>query len=869
MIEAANQTTAESLPWELADRLVQARVEAQLLGESATPMTLGRYQVERGLGAGAMGRLLLAFDPDLQRRVALKLITPAQVGSPEARQRFAREARAMAQLSDPHVAQVYEVGEADGQLFVAIEYIDGRDLREWLDQNPLGDGGRPWVEVLEVFRQAGAGLAAAHDKGITHRDFKPDNVMLEHDGRARVVDFGLALPGSSGSTATLEGPRNPEDGAVELTQTGTVVGTPAYLSPEQGDGAPADPRSDQFSYCVALFEALTGGRPFVGDTVEQVRRSQQGEMAPWSGPAPRWVSRVLRRGLALDPAARWPDMRTLLQALDPARRRRRWITAGVLVVLASSVGWAVRPTADPCAEAGAAIDGTWDRQQRDAVLAAAGRADAAWGPMTAERLVARLDAHANSWRAAARGMCRASVPEPADSAGRGCLEESRRRLASAATEAISGEPALLVSAVARAELLPDPRACAEAPPSVYDHGSPDTSGARELLAAGERAMGAMSVREQARSVVESTAAARATADEAVAAAEAEDDEPLLARALWLAGRVLLRDAEAKAAERQLRRGLALAERVDDAPLAAAITTELVYAVGRDRERAREAEDLADAAAGMIAALGDPPLLDARLRSHRASAIAHARDGDHDHAVRLHEQSVALLVDTLGSPHPMTIAATGNLGAALNYAGRPSQAEARLLEAIAAARAAWGDDHPRTALLLGTLGLARLRQGDLEGAQQHLRRSYEIRLDTLGSRHAQVDEARYNLASALRRGGDHAQALPLLEAGLAHTLHRLGPDDARLGPWWVATGESRLELADHPGAREALTAAVRVFERTGASAADYGRVRLALARAWALTDPQRARALAQQAHHDAREAESAGRQSEIEAFLATL
>ena len=322
MTRPADETTGEPRPWALADRLVQAQVEAQLLGRAADPMTLGRYRVERGLGSGAMGRLLLAFDPDLQRSVALKLIAPTQAGSSEARRRIVREARAMAQLSDPHVAQVYEVGEASGQLFVAIEYVDGQDLRTWLRTSSPR-----WAEVLAVFAQAGSGLAAAHDKGIVHRDFKPDNVMLEHDGRARVVDFGLAFPGPR--EGRVPGGAHPsiDDEPVELTQTGVVVGTPAYIAPEQWDGATADPRSDQFAFCVALYEALTGTRPFAGETIEQIRQAQRGAIPRWPGPAPRWVGQVLQRGSRSIPPLAGP---TCARSCEPSTR---------VVVVGAGASW--------------------------------------------------------------------------------------------------------------------------------------------------------------------------------------------------------------------------------------------------------------------------------------------------------------------------------------------------------------------------------------------------------------------------------------------------------------------------------------------------------------------------------------------------
>ena len=857
------EVTGDALPWALADDLIAAQVEAMVLGETAAPKILGRYRIERGLGSGAMGRLLLGFDPDLQRSVALKLITPAQASSPEARQRIVREARSMAQLSDPNVAQVYEVGEAEGQLFVAIEFVDGHDVRQWLEE-----GSRGWSEVLEVFRQAGSGLAAAHDKGIVHRDFKPDNVMLERDGRARVVDFGLASPGRGDDDGL---PADVDSGPLELTRTGALVGTPAYLAPEQWEGGGASPKSDQYAFCVSLFEALTGRRPFVGPTAVDVRDAQQkGAIQAWPSTVPGWIGRLVRRGLHADPAQRWPDMRTLVAALDPARRRRRFMAAGVSLVVVAAAGLAVRPAGDPCANADAPLAQVWNEGRRAALIDGVARADVPWGEVTAAKLAARLDDNADAWSAAAREQCGAKRRAQTNPATQGCLDDALARIDAMASTATDGDASTLVSALGRAELLPDPRRCAESPAlSAYSADAADPHDMDGLLASVESSLGATSVRAGATRFGEALAEARRRVDEAVASAEAIEHEPRLAHALWLSGRLSLTDGKTRAAERDFRRALVLAERADEAPLVAAITSELVYVVGRDRERAREAEDLATQASGMLEALGRPPLLSARLASHRASALAHAPDSDRAHAVELHEEAVATLHATLGEQHPTSVAAVGNLAAALNYADRAPDAEEQLTSALTRATTVWGDDHPRTAVLLGTLGFARMRQRDLEGAELHLRRSLEIREAALGSDHPQVDDARYNLASALRRADRHAEALALLEAGLADLLRRYGPEDTRLGPWWTATGESALAIGREARAREALGAAVRVFERTGATARDYARVRFGLARAWSTEDPAKARALAERARDDAELAKAASQQSEIEAFLATL
>jgi predicted Ser/Thr protein kinase len=315
---------------DLVARLARAELESRLFGGVAAPVQVGRYRVEHEIGTGGMGVVYRARDPELERDVALKLLNPraTHVRDPEvARGRLVREARAMARLSHPNVLAVHEVGEFEDQVYVAMEFVDGRTLADWLRTEP-----RTWQEILDVFLEAGRGLAAAHDEGIVHRDFKPENVMISDKGRVLVLDFGLARPAtepepepastssrSSGVTTT------DIDGAdTSLTRTGALVGTPAYMAPEQYAGLGASERSDQFSYCVALWEALHRMRPFAGKTLAALADAvTSGRLEPVGSDStsPVWIRGVLAQGLAPDPADRHASMQDLLRALIDGRRR--------------------------------------------------------------------------------------------------------------------------------------------------------------------------------------------------------------------------------------------------------------------------------------------------------------------------------------------------------------------------------------------------------------------------------------------------------------------------------------------------------------------------------------------------------------------
>jgi serine/threonine protein kinase len=317
-----------------------------------------------------MGVVYAAYDARVDRRVAIKVVELQRVGR-RGRARVRREARALARLSHPHVVQVFEIGEVDETLFLAMEHVDGQTLRQWQKA-----ASRSWQEALAVYRQAAAGLAAAHDKGLVHRDFKPDNAIIGADGRVRVLDFGLARE-QDGDASSVYEPPPAEPSPDTVTENGAVLGTPAYMAPEQFLGARLDARTDQFALCVSLYEALYGRRPFEGATrlalLDAVTRGRM-LAPPEDRTEPPWVLAALRRGLHPDPAARFPDLRALLAALDPPRRRGRWAALGLaaLAVIGSGVwGSAAAP---PCKDAAKQWEAVWSAERREAVSRALARA---------------------------------------------------------------------------------------------------------------------------------------------------------------------------------------------------------------------------------------------------------------------------------------------------------------------------------------------------------------------------------------------------------------------------------------------------------------------------------------------------------------
>jgi len=305
---------------------------------------VGRYHVVARIGSGAMGTVYAAHDPELDRKVALKLVRTRKVAGSLGHSRLQREALALARLSHPNVVAIHDVGVRGDEVWIAMEYVPGRTVTRWLAEST-----RTWHEVLDVMVRVGRGLEAAHASGLVHRDVKPDNVMIGGDSlrsyRVVVTDFGLARAiGEAQSSPPI--PSEPSPLASEVTNAGALLGTPAYMSPEQLMGRTADARSDQFGFAVMLWEGLFGRRPFAGaNAYELAAAILGGAIRP---PArchgvPAGLRRIVERGLARDPDQRHASIGAMVDALEReaarVRRRPRWIalagaTITVLALLA-------------------------------------------------------------------------------------------------------------------------------------------------------------------------------------------------------------------------------------------------------------------------------------------------------------------------------------------------------------------------------------------------------------------------------------------------------------------------------------------------------------------------------------------------------
>jgi serine/threonine protein kinase len=351
-MDAGTDSHADTLPQELPEPLSPSEVAQRPTRTLTIGDRVGRYLVLSALGAGGMGVVFAAYDPQLDRKVALKLLRAGiTYNTKDARTRLRREAQAIAQLSHPNVVGVYDVGNTDeGDLYIAMEFVEGDTLTSWLKKYP-----RTWREIVDVFLQAARGLLAAHSVGLLHRDFKPDNVLVGGDGRVRVTDFGLArsLITPEEAARSPNGGRRPASHPgpsalnVELTATGTVLGTPRYMAPEQLKGPDIDARADQFSFCVALYEALYGVHPLPGSTsVAMLEKNEKAQPPPETAKVPPLIVRAIMTGLERERSKRFPSMGALISALVPPQQRtpaRYAVALGALLAAGVAVAWIGSP----------------------------------------------------------------------------------------------------------------------------------------------------------------------------------------------------------------------------------------------------------------------------------------------------------------------------------------------------------------------------------------------------------------------------------------------------------------------------------------------------------------------------------------------
>ena len=822
------------------------------------PKSIGRHQVESVIGRGGMGIVFAAHDPELDRRIAIKLVYRMPYDGADvtqARSRMKREAQAMARLNHPNVITVYDVGEQDERLYIAMELVKGRSLRRWLD----GDPAPSWQQVLDSFEQAGAGLAAAHRAGLVHRDFKPDNAMIgDDDGVVRVLDFGLAQPtDEQQQTRPLE--------AVDIfeptvTRTGALVGTPAYMAPEQLDGRAADARSDQFSFCVALWEGLYGARPFGGDDLAALVFSVTSgkiRMPSHGRGVPPWLRRVVMRGLATNPAQRWPSMDALLFALRKGRgRSRRWLVGAMGAAVAFSLGgtaWTYwRSEGVACNGSQEALSGAWDDASREAVGAALRAGKGVYAQRAAERAVARLDDYAKRWVDVHREACEATHvrhEQSGDALDRkmACLHQHRARLSALVQELAKADDALVQRAVTEVTRLPVPERCGDLQALERTHPIPDDPDAAERVAHAREVMAEVHALEAAARLDE----AKTHVDELVVVAEEIGYEPLLAEVLARQATLLQRLGKHEDSEQVFLRAHNIALAVGHDQVAYDCASGLLYVLGTYLGKDKEAQVWVDAARALArraelgaSAMGtidinesaihlrlghydralelaqrgrealenaygeeDPRLLEA----YASEAMARARRGDLDEAGRLFERTVEIAVHD-GPDHPEVARALVNLAVVQNMRQDYESARASLERALPIFEAAYGSQHHFVATVLNNLGGLHHDIGDYEPARAAHQRALEIRREVFGEEHESIAQSLHNLGNALAGLGQHLEAIEHYERAVTVREKTLRTDHPVIAQTLGNQANSLVELGRAEEALPLLDRALEISEK---------------------------------------------------------
>jgi serine/threonine protein kinase/tetratricopeptide (TPR) repeat protein len=959
--------------------------------------TIDRYMILDRIGAGAMGVVYTAYDPRLDRRVALKVMhaRPGAQASDVAT-RLLREAQALAKLSHPNVVAVHDANALGEVVYLTMELVDGVSLTTWLKQRP-----RSVDEILKVFIEAGQGLAGAHAAGLIHRDFKPDNVLVGDDGRVRVVDFGIArgadgpdlmsvdqaiersqdpatrsdapppaekaaegavLPFASTDRGAVPGFARSNDladtqraegaqlvkktegsrfaaavaaaasgadrprllasqletaipglSSVRLTRTGALVGTPAYMAPEQHIAARVDARSDQFAFCIALYEALFGSHPFPAKNYVQLSLSVLGgkvDTMVGRNDVPVRVRKAILRGLTVDPALRFASMDDLLVVLksDPELRRRRRVglallaggVAGVMGLVAAQVFGG----APPCEGADRHMVEVYNEVGREEIRRAFLATEQPYAPKVLESSLAGLDRWSREWSGMRREACEATHVHHEQGADLlelkvNCLDRKLRSLGAMVAVLRAADKDVVLHAVQSIDELPELTECDDR--DRLTRGDAPSERQKPQIAAAEDKLAQAEV---ARLAVQYENAER-LAGEALAVARSDGLARVEVQALIVLGKVAKNQGRVGAAEQSLTEAALVAERVGADDLRLSADGELGLVLGALMQQHAEAERTLRHAEALLVRVGATPQERVRLRSQLGMVLAGrgetaaARDlltlgldeavtlwgddstglvpmlnargtvfdqrGESAAALADFARALAICEAHLSADHPDVAAILANMAIIEANGGQVRVAREHYERALAIQHRVLGEDHPdtgRTYLNLGTL----LQQiADYDGAASRYEQALAIATKS-GGTEADLADILYNLGGIYQLRGEYERALATYRDALARSERLHGRDHADVAYPLVGLGGVLVELGRYAEARESLERALAIRTRKDVVPVDLGELRFALARAVAPVDRDRSLVLATQARSDYSDLADAEAVERINAWL---
>lgn len=756
----------------------------------ARPFRLGHFEIVERLGAGGMGMVFEGRDTVLGRRVALKLLHPARAGGTIAPARLLREAQALAKLSHPNVVTVFEVGMAGDDPFVAMELVEGETLLTWMAKP------RTWRDVLDVFIAVGHGLAAVHALGLVHRDFKPSNVLIDRNGVPKLGDFGLVttIDEPISSDGIDDSPDDPS-----LTKSGMVLGTPAYMAPEQKVGRVVDPRADQYSFAKSLMEALPDA-------------------------APAALQPILARALSDDPAARYPDMAGLLDALARIRRgnRARWIAAGasVAIVGAVAVAWGfgrAQQASEVCARPLDRLATAWGPLRRAALESHLIVVDPSLGIQRFTVAAGVLDRGGERWLDQRVDTCKAARTNQQSGElldrRMSCLDRALVELGETATVLERTINPSTLDGAMKAIALPTLDDCA------------DTTALLELVPRPTNPMQRAEADALAKQIVEINVAFRsggvkdsklpARAADIVDRARKLGDAETLARALQSLVNIQSELGDYAALEVTAREAITQAATAHDDRLVTELWTLLLRMLGTEH-KVEDARMLLPAAEAALARTSTTTELVAKFLD--AKALILTIGGDGEHALASITSAVQLL-EVAGARSPSSplysilITVKGRRATTYVVNGRFDDAIREFRETIALATKEYGDDHPATAILHFNLAIALRRKPDVAAALAEFREAARIAEARLIPS-PNLAEYIYAVGNTLVAMEKQEEAIPVLVRAVAMDRATLPPGDVRLADVISPLAAAYVDTRRYDQAKPLLDETIAILEAHG-------------------------------------------------------
>jgi len=763
---------------DIAAQVMKAKLRSALTGQAIAAPKVDRFTVLETLGRGGMGVVHLAYDAKLDRKVALKILG-SDIDDPET---LVVEARALARLAHPNVVVIYDAELVGDQMYIAMEYVAGQTLERWLD------GERAPADIARVFYEAGLGLAAAHEAGLVHGDFKPANVLVGEDGRVRVADFGLARPVEE-ATSQTDVRIDPEDLDAEHDGSTTrtrIRGTPRYMAPEQWQGQPATPQSDQYSFCVALHEALTGELPGATDSEHQASVTrfdhEAAEQPLWSATRAARLSRpfraVIEPGLSADPGSRHPTLRACIEPLAPRSTLRRWPYLAAVSVLAAIAGGlaleraAAENDSAQCDLGHQRFAALWSKEQRQAMaiaFAATGRPHA---ERSAQRVEQLIDAYGERWAAAHREACEAThvrheLSSEAFDLQMRCLDRRFDGLTATLAVLTDNPDSVVVDrSVSVAGALPRIEGCEDLEALRAATPLPEDPKTRERIDTLAREMDRCVASRKAGKLETGLTCAEEVIDDIRDVAylpQLADAEYQLASLHSLVGDAKLAESGNRAA---IRHGIRAG---DDATVASAWLT-LIDLAGQRGDFERIAE-LAFSAELAIIPFESLPRAQAGL--HESLGRVAVKQGKFDEATEHYEQALEFAKQE-GDSHEIASALL-NLGHAATMYGKFDEAIEHQSRALEMVEERLGPDHPNTVRAVDYLGATYLSRGDVELGREYSERALTMREAIYGPNADEVAISLMNASQAMIDAGKLDVAIDYNRRAEAIYVNNYGPE----------------------------------------------------------------------------------------------